>query len=86
VFRALEFPASAEPRKTKELAEHLRPAVNSVADLVDTLEEKGPARRWDDVDRRIVRFELTEEGRDAAGAITGGLRDIGCIVLSTSRV
>jgi DNA-binding MarR family transcriptional regulator len=86
VFRALEFLASAEPLKTKELAEHLRLAVNSVADLVDSLEEKGPARRQDDVDRRIVRFELTEAGRDVAGAITGGLLDIGRIVLSTSRV
>jgi DNA-binding MarR family transcriptional regulator len=86
VFRALEFLASAEPRKTKELAEHLRPAVNSVADLVDSLQEKGPVRPQDDADRRIVRFALTEAGRDAAGAITGGLLDIGRVVLAASRV
>ena len=60
--------------------------MNSVTDIVDSLEEKGLARRRDDVDRRIVRFELTEAGRDAAGAITGGLLDIYRIVRSTSRV
>jgi DNA-binding MarR family transcriptional regulator len=86
VFRALEFLASAESRKTKDLAEHPRLAVNSVTDIVDSLEQKGLARRRDDVVRRIVRFELTEAGRDAAGAITGGLLDIHRIVLSTSRV
>jgi DNA-binding MarR family transcriptional regulator len=76
-FRALEFLASATPRKTKELAEHLRLAVNSVTDIVDSLEEKGLARRRrDDADRRIVRVELTAAGRDAAGAIIAGVLDI----------
>ena len=70
-FRALEFLAYAEPRKTKELAEYLRLAVNSVTDVVDALEKKGLARRRrDDADRRIVRVELTEAGRDSARAIT----------------
>jgi DNA-binding MarR family transcriptional regulator len=76
-FRSLEFLASAEPRKTKDLAEHLGLAVNSVTDIVDALEGKGLARRRrDDVDRRIVRVELTEAGRDAAETIKAGLLDI----------
>src|SRR4051812_30472417 len=76
-FRLLEFLASAEPRKTKELAEHLGLAVNSVTDIVDALEGKGLARRRrDDLDRRIVRVELTAAGRDAAAAMTRGLLDI----------
>jgi DNA-binding MarR family transcriptional regulator len=73
-LRSLAFLASTEPRKTKELAEHLRLAVNSVTDVVDGLEEKGLARRQrDDLDRRIVRVELTAAGRDAAAAITRSL-------------
>jgi DNA-binding MarR family transcriptional regulator len=76
-FRSLEFLASAEPRKTKELAEHLGLAVNSVTDVVDSLERKGLARRRrDDADRRVVRVELTAAGRDAAGAITRSLLEV----------
>jgi DNA-binding MarR family transcriptional regulator len=76
-FRALEFLASVEPRKTKALAEHLRLAVNSVTDVVDALERKGLARRRrDDVDRRVVRVELTGAGRDAADAITAGVLEV----------
>jgi DNA-binding MarR family transcriptional regulator len=76
-FRSLEFLASVEPRKTKELAEHLGLAVNSVTDVVDSLEEKGLARRYrDEVDRRIVRIELTKAGRDAAQTITTSIMDI----------
>jgi DNA-binding MarR family transcriptional regulator len=76
-LRSLEFLAAAEPRKTKDLAEHLCLAVNSVTDIVDALERKGLARRRrDDVDRRIVRVELTEAGRDAAETIKAGVLDI----------
>jgi DNA-binding MarR family transcriptional regulator len=76
-FRSLEFLASPEPRKVKELAEQLGLAVSSVTDVVDSLEAKGLARRRrDEIDRRIVRVELTEVGRDAAGAITRGLLEI----------
>ena len=76
-FRSLEFLASVEPRKTKELAEYLGLAVNSVTDVVDSLEKKGLARRQrDDADRRIVRIELTKAGRDAAQTITTSILDI----------
>ena len=76
-FRSLEFLSSAEPRKTKELAEYLGLAVNSVTDVVDALEQKGLARRRrDDADRRIVRVELTEAGRGAAQTVARGHLDI----------
>ena len=76
-FRSLEFLASAEPRKTKELAKYLGLAVNSVTDVVDALEQKGLARRRrDDADRRVVRVELTEAGREAAETIARGHLDI----------
>jgi DNA-binding MarR family transcriptional regulator len=76
-FRSLEFLSSVEPRKTKELAEHLGLAVNSVTDVVDSLEAKGLARRQrDDADRRVVRVELTNAGRDAARTITNSFLEI----------
>jgi DNA-binding MarR family transcriptional regulator len=76
-FRSLEFLAHPEARKTKELAEYLGLALNSVTDVVDALEKKGLARRRrDDLDRRIVRVELTPVGGDAAAATTGCLLDI----------
>ena len=76
-FRSLEFLASAEPRKTKELAEYLGLAVNSVTDVVDALEQKCLARRRrDDADRRVVRVELTEAGREAAETVARGHLDI----------
>jgi DNA-binding MarR family transcriptional regulator len=76
-FRSLEFLASARPRKTKELAEYLGLAVNTVTDVVDALERKGLARRHrDDADRRVVRVELTEAGRDAAETVARGHLDI----------
>jgi DNA-binding MarR family transcriptional regulator len=72
-FRSLEFLNSAEPRKTKDLAEHLGLAVNSVTDVVDALEQKGLARRRrENADRRVVRIELTEAGRNAAVTVASG--------------
>jgi DNA-binding MarR family transcriptional regulator len=48
----------------------------AVTEVVDALEKKGLAqRRRDDLDRRIVRVELTPAGRDAAAAITRSLLD-----------
>jgi DNA-binding MarR family transcriptional regulator len=65
------------PRKTKDLAEHLGLVVNSVTDVVDALETKGLARRRrDDLDRRIVRVELTTAGQDASKAISAGVLDV----------
>jgi MarR family 2-MHQ and catechol resistance regulon transcriptional repressor len=76
-FRSLEFLAAAQPRKTKELGEYLGIAMNTVTDVVDGLEKKGLAQRWrDGADRRIVRVELTEAGRQAAETVGKGHLDI----------
>lgn len=76
-FRSLEFLAAAKPRKTKELAEYLGLAINTVTDVVDALERRGLAqRRRDDADRRVVRVVLTEAGRDAAETVARGYLDI----------
>ncbi len=76
-YRSLEFLASPEPRKTKDLAEYLGLAFNSVTDVVDALEQKGLARRRrDQVDRRIVWVELTGAGQDAAKTVAKGHLDI----------
>lgn len=72
-YRSLEFLASIEPRKTKELAEYLGLAMNSVTTVVDGLETKQLAkRRRDDPDRRVIRVELTKKGRQAAEAVARG--------------
>jgi DNA-binding MarR family transcriptional regulator len=76
-FRSLEFLAFAERRKTKELAEYLGLAVNSVTEIVDSLENKGLVqRRRDEADRRVVRLELTDTGREAARTIVISVQDI----------
>jgi DNA-binding MarR family transcriptional regulator len=76
-FRALEFLDSVEPRMMRELAQHLGLAVNSVTEVVDRLERRGLAdRRRDDADRRVVRVELTEEGRAAAETISSGILNV----------
>jgi DNA-binding MarR family transcriptional regulator len=76
-FRALEFLGSVEPKKMRELAEFLGLAVNSVTDVVDSLERRGLARRRrNDADRRVVRVELTEAGQAAAETIASGVLDI----------
>jgi DNA-binding MarR family transcriptional regulator len=86
-FRSLEFLASAKPRKTKELAEYLGLAVNTVTDVVDALERRGLARRLRDAaDRRLVRVELTEEGRAAAATVARGHLDIYRTYLSALTV
>jgi DNA-binding MarR family transcriptional regulator len=65
-FRSLEFLAHPESRETNDLAGYLGLDANSVTQVVDVLEKKGLARRRrDDVERRIVRVELTPAGRDS---------------------
>lgn len=76
-FRSLEFLASAESRKTSELAEFLGLAMNSVTAVVDGLENKKLLRRQrDDSDRRIIRLTLTKSGQRAGDAIAQGHLDI----------
>jgi MarR family 2-MHQ and catechol resistance regulon transcriptional repressor len=76
-FRSLEFLAVPELRKTKDLAAYLGLAVNSVTDVVDSLEKKELVRRRrDPSDRRIVRIELTDAGRVAADIVARGHLEI----------
>jgi DNA-binding MarR family transcriptional regulator len=61
----VEYLGDSGPRMMRELAEYLRLAVNSLTTIVDKLEHKGMARRQrSDEDRRIVRVELTDSGRE----------------------
>jgi MarR family 2-MHQ and catechol resistance regulon transcriptional repressor len=49
----------------RELAEYLTVAVNSVTSIVDNLERKVLVRRHrSEEDRRVIRVELTDPGRE----------------------
>ncbi len=86
-FRSLEFLASEEPRKSKELADFLGLAMNSVTAVVDGLEKKRLVRRRrDDNDRRVVRLELTKAGRNAGEAIAQGHLEIYRTILGALTV
>jgi DNA-binding MarR family transcriptional regulator len=62
-LRSVEFLGNDGPRMMRELAEHLAVAVNSMTSIVDGLERKGFVRRQrSDVDRRVIRVELTARG------------------------
>jgi MarR family 2-MHQ and catechol resistance regulon transcriptional repressor len=70
-LRVVEFLGNEGPRMMRELAEHLTVAVNSVTSIVDNLERKGLARRQrSEEDRRVVRVELTEDGRVMYRSVT----------------
>jgi MarR family 2-MHQ and catechol resistance regulon transcriptional repressor len=72
-LRVAEYLGDTGPHIMRELAEHLRLAVNSVTTLVDNLEKKQIVRRQRSTeDRRVVRVELTDEGR---AAYHGALRE-----------
>jgi DNA-binding MarR family transcriptional regulator len=86
-FRSLEFLASPEPRKIKDLAQYLGLAFHSVTVIGDALEQKGLAqRRRDDADRRVVRVELTRTGRAAADTVANGHLEIYRTYLSALTV
>jgi MarR family 2-MHQ and catechol resistance regulon transcriptional repressor len=64
-LRVVEFLGNEGPRMMRELAEHLTVAVNSVTSIVDGLERKGLVRRQRSAeDRRVIRVELTDLGRE----------------------
>ncbi len=70
-LRVVEFLGAEGPRMMRELAEHLTVAVNSVTSIADGLERKGLVRRRrSDEDRRVVRVELTDEGREMYQSVT----------------
>jgi DNA-binding MarR family transcriptional regulator len=64
-LRVVEFLGNEGPRMMRELAEHLKVAVNSVTSIVDNLERKGLVRRQrSQEDRRVIRVELTDPGTE----------------------
>lgn len=63
-LRVVEFLGIEGPHMMREIAEYLKVAVNSVTSIADNLEQKGLAcRQRSDEDRRVIRIELTDEGR-----------------------
>jgi DNA-binding MarR family transcriptional regulator len=63
-LRVVEFLGIEGPHMMREIAEHLSVAVNSVTSIADNLEQKGLAcRQRSDADRRVIKIELTEQGR-----------------------
>jgi MarR family 2-MHQ and catechol resistance regulon transcriptional repressor len=64
-LRVVEFLGNEGPRMMRELAEHLAVAVNSMTSIVDSLEKKGLVQRHrSEEDRRVIRVELTDPGRE----------------------
>jgi DNA-binding MarR family transcriptional regulator len=64
-LRLVEFLGNEGPRMMRELAEYLTVAVNSVTSIVDNLERKELVRRHrSEEDRRVIRVELTDPGRE----------------------
>jgi MarR family 2-MHQ and catechol resistance regulon transcriptional repressor len=64
-LRVVEFLGNEGPHMMRELAEHLTVAVNSMTSIVDSLEGKGLVHRQrSEEDRRVVRVELTDPGRE----------------------
>jgi MarR family 2-MHQ and catechol resistance regulon transcriptional repressor len=69
-LRVVEFLGSEGPRMMRELAEYLTVAVNSITSIVDSLEKKDFVRRQrSEEDRRVIRVELTEAGREIAASL-----------------
>jgi len=71
-LRVLELLGQDGPQIMRALAQHLSLAVNSVTTIADGLEHKHLIHRSrSDEDRRIVRVELTEGGRESYEALAG---------------
>ncbi|MGP3924942.1 MarR family winged helix-turn-helix transcriptional regulator [Streptomyces sp. 8N616] len=59
-----------EPPRMADLAQRLEVVPRAVTTLVDALEANGSVRRVPDpVNRRVVRIELTDQGRGALKAL-----------------
>lgn len=64
-LRIVEFLGNEGPRMMRQLADHLTVAVNSMTSIADGLEQKGLVRRQrSEEDRRVIRVELTDSGRE----------------------
>lgn len=63
------------PPRMADLAERLEVVPRAVTTLVDALEASGKVRRVPDPDnRRVIRIELTDEGRKALRELRGARR------------
>ena len=63
------------PPRMADLAERLEVVPRAVTTLVDGLEANGKVRRVPDpTNRRVIRIELTEDGRDALRELRGARR------------
>jgi DNA-binding MarR family transcriptional regulator len=70
-LRVVEFLGNEGARMMREVAEHLTVAVNSMTSIVDNLEKKRLVRRRrSQEDRRVIRVELTDAGRDIYQSLT----------------
>lgn len=64
-LRVVEFLGNEGPRMMRQLADHSTVAVNSMTSIVDGLEQKELVRRQRSAeDRRVIRVELTDSGRE----------------------
>ncbi|WP_329113860.1 MarR family winged helix-turn-helix transcriptional regulator [Streptomyces sp. NBC_01465] len=65
----------AEPPRMADIAARLEVVPRAVTSLVDALEEAGRVRRVPDpTNRRVVRIELTDEGRTTVRALRNARR------------
>ncbi|MEU5095121.1 MarR family transcriptional regulator [Streptomyces sp. NPDC020996] len=63
------------PPRMADLAEHLEVVPRAVTTLVDGLEASGKVRRVPDpANRRVIRIELTDDGRKALRELRGARR------------
>ncbi|MFE7172667.1 MarR family winged helix-turn-helix transcriptional regulator [Streptomyces sp. NPDC057616] len=72
-----------EPPRMADLAERLEVVPRAVTTLVDGLEASGKVRRAPDpTNRRVIRIELTEDGRTALRALREARRTAAAEVLA----
>ncbi|MFI6558967.1 MarR family winged helix-turn-helix transcriptional regulator [Streptomyces sp. NPDC050534] len=72
-----------EPPRMTDLAERLEVVPRAVTTLVDGLEASGKVRRAPDpTNRRVIRIELTEDGRTALRALREARRSAAAEVLA----
>jgi MarR family transcriptional regulator, organic hydroperoxide resistance regulator len=75
------------PRETRELAAVLRVTKGAVVGGVNTLERRGLVRRVrSDVDRRLVTYELTDEGKSLITRVQKEWRELEVEVTSSLTV
>ncbi|QNP74109.1 MarR family transcriptional regulator [Streptomyces roseirectus] len=75
-----QYPA---PPRMADLAERLEVVPRAVTTLVDGLEANGKVRRVPDpTNRRVIRIELTEDGRLALRALRGARRSAASEILA----